>query len=376
MAITRRKFLGWMGCAAAGSATLAGTAAYGASNKEFKGHPGSFGVLHDTTRCIGCRKCEKACNEVNKMPNPKVPFEDLSVLETERRTSVHTHTVVNRYAPSKQASSEKQHPIFVKKQCNHCLEPACASACFVKAFKKDKKGPVGYDETLCVGCRYCMVACPFNIPAYEYDNPLTPRVMKCTMCLPRIEEGKLPGCVEICPREALVFGKRDDLIREARMRIQKYPDLYVDHIYGEHEMGGTSWLYLSKVPFSQIGMREDLGTTSAPQMTAGALSAVPIVVGLWPVLLTGIYAISKRKDKVAEEEAQEAIAHVKEEAETALASELAKLKEKMTKEKETAVTAAVKKAMDEAAAAAQAEEKAKTEEQKAPEAESDVEEEK
>lgn len=376
MAITRRKFLGWMGCAAAGSATLAGTAAYGASNKEFKGYPGSFGVLHDTTRCIGCRKCEKACNEVNKMPDPKIPFDDLSVLDTERRTTVLTHTVVNKFplsnkTPSGESNPEKRSHVFVKKQCNHCLEPACASACFVKAFKKDEKGAVHYDETLCVGCRYCMVACPFNIPAYEYDNPLTPRVMKCTLCLPRIKEGKLPGCVEICPREALTFGERDSLIREARMRIQKHPDRYVDHIYGEHEMGGTSWLYLSQVPFSQIGMREDLGNHSAPELTSGALSAVPIVVGLWPVLLTGIYAISKRKDKVAEEEMQEAVSQTKEEAQTTLTSELSKLKEKMTKEKETTVTAAVKKAMDEAAAAAAkaAEEKVKTEEEAAPEKE-------
>ena len=158
-----------------------------------------------------------------------------------------------------------------------------------------------------------------------------------------------------------MFGKREDLIREARKRIQKHPDRYIDHIYGEHEMGGTSWLYLSKVPFKEIGMREDLGTTSAPQLTSGALSAVPIVVGLWPVFLTGIYAISKRKDKVAEEETQEALDQAKEAAEERLAS---------------AVTSAVKKALDEAAAAAQAAEKAKLEEQKAPETASDVEEEK
>ena len=154
MAITRRKFLGWMGCAAAGSATLAGTAAYGASNKEFKGRPGSFGVLHDITRCIGCRKCEKACNEVNKLPDPAVSFDDLSVLNTERRTTSIAHTVVNRFTLADEASPEGQRSVFVKKQCNHCLEPACASACFVKAFKKNELGPVTYDETLCVGCRY------------------------------------------------------------------------------------------------------------------------------------------------------------------------------------------------------------------------------
>lgn len=384
MTITRRKFLGWIGGAAAGSTALAGTLAHGASNKEFKGYPGSFGVLHDITRCIGCRKCEQACNEVNTMPAPEQKFDDLSVLEKERRTTVSTHTVVNKFTQkvgdtsgihksgmygteSGKAIGDKaignsagnSIPLYVKKQCNHCLEPACASACFVKAFKKDKTGAVTYDASLCVGCRYCMVACPFNIPTYEYNEPLTPRVMKCTMCLPRIQDGKLPGCVDVCPRESLIFGKRADLIKQARMRIEKHPDQYVDHIYGEHEMGGTSWLYLSSVPFSEIGMREDLGTHSAPELTAGALSAVPIVVGLWPVLLTGVYAISKRKDKIAQEEQAEAVSRTKEEAEDLMAQKLGELKKKMAKEKETAIKTEVKKALDEAAKAAKAaEEKA------------------
>jgi hypothetical protein len=147
-----------------------------------------------------------------------------------------------------------------------------------------------------------MIACPFEIPAYEYNDPMTPRVTKCTMCHPRVLKGQRPGCVEACPVEALTFGKRKDLLKLARERIRKHPDRYIDHIYGETEMGGTSWLYLSNVPFSQIGMREDLGTTPAPKLTSGALSLVPMVVGLWPVLLMGIYAISKRKDADAKQE--------------------------------------------------------------------------
>ena len=94
-----------------------------------------------------------------------------------------------------------------------------------------------------------MIACPFEIPTYEYDEAFTPRVMKCTMCFERVKEKKLPGCVESCPNEALTFGKRKDLIKIARERIKKYPGRYQDHIYGEAEMGGTSWLYLSGVPF-------------------------------------------------------------------------------------------------------------------------------
>ncbi len=339
MAISRRKFLGSIGAAIGASTTGALSKAYGASNKHFKGYPESFGVLHDSTKCIGCRKCEQACNEVNELDKPEKPFDDLKVLDQKRRTGESTYTVVNKF--------EAGTDIFVKKQCNHCQEPACASACFVKALKKDKSGAVVYDESLCVGCRYCMVACPFNIPAYTYNDPLTPKVTKCTMCLPLIQEGKLPGCVEICPSEALVFGKREDLVKLAWKRINKHPDQYVEHVYGEHEMGGTSWLYLSAVPFEEIGMREDLGVTPAPQFTSGALGTVPIVVGLWPVLLTGVYAISKRKEKIAQEEQNEAVQETTDQLTNEMNTKLSALQDKMTKEKETAVKNEAKKAVDE-----------------------------
>ncbi len=344
MAISRRKFLGSIGAAIGASTSGALSKAYGASNKHFKGYPDSFGVLHDSTKCIGCRKCEQACNEVNALDKPEKPFDDLSVLDQKRRTDEASYTVVNKF--------KGKTDIFVKKQCNHCQEPACASACFVKALKKDKSGAVVYDESLCVGCRYCMVACPFNIPAYTYNDAFTPKVTKCTMCLPRIEEGKLPGCVDICPKEALIFGKREDLIKIARKRIGKHPDQYEEHIYGEHEMGGTNWLYLSPVSFSEIDMREDLGVTPAPQFTSGALGTVPIVVGLWPVLLTGVYAISKRKEKIAKEEQNEAVAQTTEQLTGEMNTKLSALQTKMTKEKETAVKNEVKKALDTAAAEA------------------------
>jgi len=339
MAISRRKFLGSLGAAIGAGTTGTLTKAYGASNKHFDGYPGSSGVLHDTTKCIGCRKCEQACNKVNDLPQPEKPFEDLSVLDQKRRTQADAYTVVNQF--------QAQEKVFVKKQCNHCLEPACASACFVKALKKTPEGPVVYDASLCVGCRYCMVACPFEVPAYEYDKVLTPKVTKCTMCAPRLKEGKLPGCVEACPREALIFGKRETLLKIAKSRIQKYPDQYIDHVYGEHEMGGTSWLYLSGQPFGSIGMREDLGTTSAPELTAGPLSAVPIVVGLWPVLLTGVYAISKRKDKIAKEEKEDALKAAGVQASEDMNQKLEELREKMTKEKTAAINFEIKKALEE-----------------------------
>jgi Fe-S-cluster-containing dehydrogenase component len=353
MGVTRRKFLSWIGAAAGSSAMLRRNAS-AASNKHFEGYPGSYGVLHDITRCIGCRKCEKACNSVNALPPPPKPFDDLTVLERKRRTDSKTYTVVNCF----RQTGEDRPPVYVKKQCNHCLEPACASVCFVKAFKKNKTGAVTYNADLCVGCRYCMVACPFNIPAYEYDEAFTPRVMKCTLCQPRIEKGLLPGCVESCPKEALTFGPRERLIKDARRRIEKYPGRYVDHIYGESEMGGTSWLYLSGRPFSEVGMREDLGVEPAPSLTAGPLAAVPIVVGLWPVLLTGIYAISKRKDQIAERQRIEAVAATVADANAEMKAKLAELKDKMTREKEAAINREVKKALEEAAEKAAAEKQA------------------
>ena len=352
MAISRRKFLGSLGAAIGATTTGTLAKAYGAANKSFKGYPGSNGVLHDTTKCIGCRKCEQACNEVNGLPEPDDAFDDLSVLEDKRRTDADIFTVVNKF------QSENGKPVFVKKQCNHCLEPACASACFVKAFNKTPEGPVVYDASLCVGCRYCMVACPFEIPAYEYDKAFTPRVTKCTMCAPLVQEGKLPACVEACPKEALVFGDRDKLIKIAKARISRHPDQYVDHVYGEHEMGGTSWLYIAGQPFETLGMREDLGTVSAPELTSGPLSAVPIVVGLWPVMLTGVYAISKRKEKIAAEEQAQAVSETRAQLTDEMNGKLSALEDKMTREKESAVDQAVKKALEEAAKKAEEEAKA------------------
>ncbi len=345
MSISRRTFLGWLG--AAGVGTTLGRPAQAAGTANFTGYPDALGVLFDATRCIGCRKCEEACNKVNELPAPVKPFSDLAVLERQRRTDAKTYTVVNRYENVPGAKG----PLYRKIQCNHCLEPACASACFVRAFAKNSSGAVTYDESVCVGCRYCMIACPFEIPAYEYDKAFTPRIMKCTFCQPRLLKGQLPGCVEICPSEALTFGKRRNLLKIARERIGLFPARYIDHIYGETEMGGTAWLSISGVPFRELGLREDLGTTPAPELTKGALSVVPIVAGLWPVLLTGIYAISQRKDKVAREEqaaaVAEAVTQVRAEAKAKLAEALAKA----DKDKKAAIDKEVKMALADAAKA-------------------------
>lgn len=209
-----------------------------------------------------------------------------------------------------------------------------------------------------------MIACPFNIPAYTYHRALDPVIQKCTMCHPRLQEGKLPGCVEACPTGALVFGKRKDLIRVAWDRISKNPERYQDHVYGEHEMGGTAWLNISGAEFSTVGLNENLGTKPAADYTSGALGAVPMVIGLWPVLLGGAYAITRRKEKIAAEEQAEAVRAAVDKTQEAADKKLTTSLEKAEKDKEKAIAAEVKKAVAEAEAALKAKLEAETAEKK------------
>jgi formate dehydrogenase beta subunit len=226
-----------------------------------------LGCLVDLTRCIGCRKCEQACNEVNHLSPPALPFDDVRVFDQERRPDAEAFTVVNRYFTGRVDERDKPIPTYVKIQCMHCQDPACVSACVTGALTKRENGVVHYDKDLCIGCRYCMVACPFQIPAYEYHNPLTPRVRKCTFCFDRIaKEGGKPGCASICPVEAITFGKRNDLLALAKNRIKKDPARYVNKIYGELEVGGSSWLYVSGVSFDQLKF-QDLPSTPPPKLT-------------------------------------------------------------------------------------------------------------
>lgn len=160
--------------------------------------------------------------------------------------------------------------------------------------------------------------------------------------------GQTPGCVEDCPKGALIFGRREDLLNIARERIRKHPGIYINHIYGEREMGGTSWMYISAAPFKEIGMREDLGITPAPKFTSGALSVVPAIVGLWPVFLTGAYALTKRREKIAEEEQHHAVAQAVAEAKEEAAKKAKAAMEKAERDKQAAIDREVKKALKEA----------------------------
>ncbi|OGA16314.1 MAG: hypothetical protein A3I63_00600 [Betaproteobacteria bacterium RIFCSPLOWO2_02_FULL_66_14] len=249
------------------------------------------GVLVDTTRCIGCRSCEVACSVANGNFVPDVNSDN--ALEKIRDTSDKQWTVVNRFKTGKG-------DVFVKRQCMHCWQPACVAACLVNAMYKTREGPVTWNGDKCMGCRFCMVSCPFDIPKAEYHS-WNPRIMKCSMCYERLQAGKKPACVDACPTDTLMFGSKRELMEVARHRVYSHPDKYVHQIYGEHEAGGSGWLYLSSVAFDQIGFRTDLGTTPYPEYTKQFLVSVPLILFGVPALLLGLSELADRKNEVHED---------------------------------------------------------------------------
>jgi len=235
----------------------------------------SHALLLDTTLCIGCGACSAACKEQNGLP-----------LEIEDRTTAYTWTTV-----------EKMAGVNVRRMCMHCLHPTCVSVCPVGALTKSPDGPVLYDANRCIGCRYCIQACPFDVPKYQWDKP-TPVVAKCIMCRERLEKGQPTACSSVCPTMATKYGDRDALIAEARERIARNPERYVNHIYGLNEAGGTSVLMLSSVPFEQLGLRVNLPDEPLGEYTWRVLSRVPDIVAIGGALLYGIYWITKRREYV------------------------------------------------------------------------------
>jgi len=251
MNMSRRHFLGVAGAMISAAATGNSKKAFAA--RKPKAPPNVYGCVVDLTACVGCRTCEQACNRVNDLPPPKERLDDRTVLDRKRRPEASSFTVINRYYSGRLDEQNELVPTYVKIQCMHCQDPACASACITGALSKKDNGAVHYNKSRCVGCRYCLVACPFQIPAYEYFDPLTPRVRKCTFCFDRISVGGKPGCAAACPVEAITFGNRNMLLEVARRKITDNPGRYLDKIYGESEVGGTSWMYISSEPFEKLG---------------------------------------------------------------------------------------------------------------------------
>jgi formate dehydrogenase iron-sulfur subunit len=240
-------------------------------------------ILYDSTLCIGCKACEGACAE-----RWSLPYDDK--VGGEERLSAHKLTTI-------QTRGER----FTRRMCMHCAEPTCVSVCPVGALQKTALGPVVYEAERCMGCRYCMLACPFQVPAYEWQSRL-PKVRKCDMCYERQMAGKPTACSEICPTEATITGERDELVAEARRRFAEKPKEYYRRIYGLHEAGGTSVLMIGGAPFEQLGLKTGLPQEALPMRTWRVLSLTPDIVGVGSVLLGGIWWITNRRDEVARKE--------------------------------------------------------------------------
>ncbi len=240
-------------------------------------------ILTDTTKCIGCRECIIACKKEWGL-KPDHP----------RRWTLDDGLSARNWTSIIERPGEK----FVRKQCRHCLEPACVSVCPVTALHKDEKtGAVVYDGFKCLGCRYCMMACPYGIPRYDWDQPI-PYVRKCIMCKPRLDEGKQPACTEACPTGATIFGERDELLAIAKKRIEDNPGKYIPRVWGEKQVGGTAVMYLSDIDLSFLTFDQELGEVSLPSTTAPAMQAVPFAFLGMGATMVGLHWFFKRREDV------------------------------------------------------------------------------
>jgi formate dehydrogenase iron-sulfur subunit len=238
-----------------------------------------FAILYDNTKCVGCGACMMACRDQNGLP--ETDSQDL----TDRQFTV-LRTVGE---------------VHYRRLCMHCQDPTCASVCPVGALHKTAAGPVVYNPEICLGCRYCVQACPFSVPKYEWTSR-TPRVRKCNFCADRLAQGKIQACAEACPYGATIAGERGALLREARARLAAEPSKYQPRIYGEREAGGTSVLILSSIPFAAMGLPENLPAGPLPMLTFQVLSKIPPLVAVGASALTGLWWLTRRKAAVARAE--------------------------------------------------------------------------
>ncbi len=244
-----------------------------------------YGFLIDASYCIDCRTCMVACSVQNE-----VPMDSTRIWIKE--------TGVTGTFPDLQRFTAPYH-------CMHCKDPSCVSACTVGALQRNADGMVTYDQDLCIGCRYCIYACPFEVPNYEWDRTF-PLVVKCDMCVSRVGEGGQPACAATCPTGAIKFGKYEDMLAEAHKRINENPGKYVDHVYGENENGGTSTLYISPVPFEELGF-PIAGTTSPAYNNRLVTEGTPMVAGMMLVGLSGAYlTIKHMREEAAKDREEEA----------------------------------------------------------------------
>ncbi len=275
----------------------------------------SRSTLVDIASCIGCRACQVACKQWNDRDGESTTLEDTLGFQNPAMLSAKTYTLITFHEMVNDKAAGGIDYAFAMRRCLHCLEPACASACPTQALFRQEDGPVTYNADRCIGCRYCVWACPWGVPTAEWDS-LAPKIHKCTHCADRCdqplpaarngvtlssEESKrfqdsiqVPACVKACPADALRYGTRDEMLAEAKRRIAARPEKYVDHVYGEHEAGGTSVLYISAVPFEKLGF-PTLQDEPYPAKSAVALGAVPPAVLALGALLGTTYSFLRRR---------------------------------------------------------------------------------
>lgn len=291
MDANRRSFL--KGCAAAAAMTAVPVTALA---RERKTAPdGAVGLLYDATKCIGCKSCSVACKEANDLPADGTEFGG-GLYDAPTSLNERTKSVIQLVRDEGQSG-------FVKKQCMHCVDPGCVTACMLGAMTKDKAtGIVSWDGKTCIGCRYCQQACPFNVAKFEWSKSL-PKIVKCELCKPRLAKGQQPACAEVCPRGAIQYGKRADLLDEAHKRITAKPNLYVNKVYGETDLGGTQMLYLSHIEFEKLGFHfTDKDSVPNTQQTIqhGLYQGFAAPVALYALL--GAVVFRNRKNIEAKEE--------------------------------------------------------------------------
>jgi Fe-S-cluster-containing dehydrogenase component len=252
MTLSRRSVLQVLGAGAAGVAAAGAVPAE--ARERAKLPPDAKGLLYDSTLCIGCRACVTKCKEANDLPPDATPMMG-ATYDYPTNLNATTKTVIQLYREGDQSA-------FVKRQCMHCVDPACVAACMIQALQKGPEGVVSYDKSRCIGCRYCQIACPFNVPKFEWAKAF-PKIVKCELCRHR-KEG--PACSEVCPRGAVIYGKTAGLLAEAKRRIAADPKKYNPKVYGETDAGGTQCLYLAAagIPFEKLGL-PNLGPEPVPE---------------------------------------------------------------------------------------------------------------
>ena len=298
MELTRRSFISLPTSSVVSAQNEGSLNRRNSSSSEEGGH----GVLVDITKCTGCRACVVACKQWNHLQMSTIPDRGTNQ-DNPPGLDSNTFTTINTVEV--EVDQPDQEFVYWKRQCMHCNEPACVGACIVGALRKHEDGPVIYIQNKCIGCRYCMSACPFGIPTYQWEKA-SPWIRKCTFCADRQAQNLQPACCGTCPSGALLFGNREDLIKEARdVRYKASPDKYATkngtiHIYGEEEVGGTAWLYIApaSVSFEDLHFPQ-VGDEPAPKNARKAMGTLPYYAGGVILVMAGAYWYTKRRQKLA-----------------------------------------------------------------------------